>query len=942
MWSRALRLKNKNITTQLIDESEIPASLNPVLQIGDEIMQRLSFQYLGTTVANTDIPFYFKIYQHLETNTFASVCQSVYANWPKPYMITFTSLLNDGRILSTGDGQATTLLPAPDHYIGEDNSFTDIDEQWRAHQQFLIDLTQGEETLPFALDEYLNYERQYAQEALAYRIKKGWCKAIDKDHYGYTAIGAIKIVRAITASEKKRNEIVKNISKQKLTSSVPTPISSQPLLSSPEPLPVSSPFSSGVALDQEAQLSTDIAVFERDVAAESQLKWGWMGKTILFIVSVLGFGVSFGLTLSWQTLLILLGVLFIHELGHLTGMIMFGYRDRQILFVPLLGAVTTGTKDDATPMQKLIVYLLGPVPGIVLGYIALYLNITTHQKIWMDIALLMLVINYLNLLPVLPLDGGRVIETLIFSRFPRAQMLLMLLSIGALALVGFSLGDKILLGLAFIYVVSLPAQWKFGSVAKIVKRLITPDADRRERLRAIFLALNDPKLKTMPSKDRHLMAKNLLSFFSAKMPTAATILLGLMIYLSSLALPIVVPVAYLVWQNGNNVEQLALLAAGLANRGLAPKIEEPNWLEKAQKVTTDEERWKIFISAAQWQIAQRNYQKADLYTSRALTIAERFGPKDERYIETRLLDAEAREDADEIKKRYQQTLKLVEDNFGVDDPQVANILQRLAFSIQIKLNATEKIAYLERIERIRSANEKTESYALISTLESLAISYEEEKEFDKAKAAWEKALAISKTALANSKEDDNKTAEDYEEFEEEDIPLTRIVNSLADFYISQNSADDAKKLLEENIQQLQASNKKAEIFMALTLSPRLAWIYIDEKNDAAANKLLTDAIKSYYQIKADNKADYATFMMEMDLCYLELHANKTDDAKARFDNVKSIVDKGMPNYLESYYQAIQNEQREHSTPVDDKAINPQKWLIERSNAHIEVLQKLRS
>src|SRR5690606_40114442 len=79
------------------------------------------------------------------------------------------------------------------------------------------------------------------------------------------------------------------------------------------------------------------------------------------------FAVAFGLLFSWRAVPALFAVVLLHEAGHLVGMALFGYRDRRILMLPLIGGATIGRKDDATAFERTVVYLLGPVPGLLLG-----------------------------------------------------------------------------------------------------------------------------------------------------------------------------------------------------------------------------------------------------------------------------------------------------------------------------------------------------------------------------------------------------------------------------------------------------------------------------------------------------------------------------------------------------------------------------------------------
>ena len=119
---------------------------------------------------------------------------------------------------------------------------------------------------------------------------------------------------------------------------------------------------------------------------------------------------------------ILVLVLLIHETGHLIGMKMFGYRDVQMFFVPFFGAAVSGVQKTASSTQHAIVALLGPIPGIVLGIISGFVFFRTGNDLYAEAASSFLFINGFNLLPFHPLDGGRVLDALLFSRHARVEV----------------------------------------------------------------------------------------------------------------------------------------------------------------------------------------------------------------------------------------------------------------------------------------------------------------------------------------------------------------------------------------------------------------------------------------------------------------------------------------------------------------------------------------
>jgi stage IV sporulation protein FB len=137
-------------------------------------------------------------------------------------------------------------------------------------------------------------------------------------------------------------------------------------------------------------------------------------KLILSMVAFIGIFYLLGLDMNLIFLIVL--VLFLHEMGHLIAMKSFGYKDVGMMFIPLVGAVVTGRKDNLNQLEKVIVVLAGPIPGIVLGIglIEAY-ELGWAEERYMIMGALFILLNAMNLLPIDPLDGGKFIESLLFS-----------------------------------------------------------------------------------------------------------------------------------------------------------------------------------------------------------------------------------------------------------------------------------------------------------------------------------------------------------------------------------------------------------------------------------------------------------------------------------------------------------------------------------------------
>lgn len=168
----------------------------------------------------------------------------------------------------------------------------------------------------------------------------------------------------------------------------------------------------------------------RDKNTSSMLKT--IGSLALFV----GLFALLGISLNLIFLVVL--VLFLHEMGHLIAMKSYGYQDVGMFFIPFLGAVVTGRKEEMSQFQRLIIVLAGPIPGIIIGSAFLFgYQFGGLHQMFLIYGLVFVALNVLNLIPVDPLDGGKLFEMLFFSFSDFAKVLFNGISSAALILVGF-------------------------------------------------------------------------------------------------------------------------------------------------------------------------------------------------------------------------------------------------------------------------------------------------------------------------------------------------------------------------------------------------------------------------------------------------------------------------------------------------------------------------
>ncbi len=203
---------------------------------------------------------------------------------------------------------------------------------------------------------------------------------------------------------------------------------------------------------------------------------------VLLLVSLLLF-IGAGLfSSSWNGIVALVLVILIHEVGHYVGMRMFGYRDLRMFFIPFFGAAVSGKETNVSASRKAIVALLGPIPGIVFGIISGAVFFITRQEIFITLAWAFLFINVLNLLPIHPFDGGRVLELVLFGRHPAAELIFKGAGVVALLALAYTLSSIGILIFAALMLGSLRVAYAYTKIVRRVKRDFPDEARDPERI----------------------------------------------------------------------------------------------------------------------------------------------------------------------------------------------------------------------------------------------------------------------------------------------------------------------------------------------------------------------------------------------------------------------------------------------------------------------------
>jgi Zn-dependent protease len=120
-------------------------------------------------------------------------------------------------------------------------------------------------------------------------------------------------------------------------------------------------------------------------------------------VSIAAYGAIWGLSFGVGFVILLL----VHEMGHVIALRREGIKASAPMFVPFMGAVITSRSLGDNALAEARVGLAGPILGSIGAAACLVLWQITGHDYWRALGYTGLFLNLFNLLPVVPLDGGR-------------------------------------------------------------------------------------------------------------------------------------------------------------------------------------------------------------------------------------------------------------------------------------------------------------------------------------------------------------------------------------------------------------------------------------------------------------------------------------------------------------------------------------------------------
>jgi Zn-dependent protease len=169
---------------------------------------------------------------------------------------------------------------------------------------------------------------------------------------------------------------------------------------------------------------------------------GSMAVSIAAYASIWGFGFAIGFVI----------LLLVHEMGHVIALRREGIRASAPMFIPFLGALISARSLGDDALAEARVGLAGPILGSIGSALCLVIWQVTGHDYWRALAYTGLFLNLFNLLPVVPLDGGRAMAAM--------SPWMWFLGLGGIVALAFAFPNPIIILIAILAAYETYRRWE--------------------------------------------------------------------------------------------------------------------------------------------------------------------------------------------------------------------------------------------------------------------------------------------------------------------------------------------------------------------------------------------------------------------------------------------------------------------------------------------------
>lgn len=143
---------------------------------------------------------------------------------------------------------------------------------------------------------------------------------------------------------------------------------------------------------------------------------------------------------TWEFAAMIMLMLFVHESGHIWAMKRRGVKTRGIYFLPFVGGAAVADEEFPSRGAEVFIAIMGPIWGFALALLTGLVYVVTENPLFAAAASWMAMLNLFNLLPINPLDGGRIMKSIAYSVHSRVGLVFLIIGIFASGFLAFKVG----------------------------------------------------------------------------------------------------------------------------------------------------------------------------------------------------------------------------------------------------------------------------------------------------------------------------------------------------------------------------------------------------------------------------------------------------------------------------------------------------------------------
>lgn len=779
---------------------------------------------------------------HPDTHVFAEISPASTSLDMPGYEVNFWSIAPDGNALLTMNGRGHTVMSEIPGVTVHDPLVQSLHQQYDIHLEERREWSSTTNYQSLNPAAFVSSQQKLMEGYFANLHHARGLKKTTDSHYRLSLLKCLIMVFPYFKGELRAKKLLKTRFKSKLKNKLQG-TASKALSSADYPV------------------ESDILAFKRLSAVHERHLPSLFSRFMLIAVTWLIAYYALDLTFTFHSLLILLGVILLHELGHILTMIVFGYRELQILFVPLFGWARSTANNRAAKWKQVMVYLMGPLPGIVLGITLIVINKTNQLPFLYETAVILLLVNYLHLLPYMSLDGGRIMRLLMMERFPGSKLLFPLASGALFAAGGYYLGEPVFWALAMMIVASIPFGMRQSAVLRALRRLLKEqrknDKNSREfhsldsnnKLARVFLALKKPRFRKLNFLMKYDLVRSLIGVIDQPKKSGAISSLSLMlIYLTAL---IVTPqvTLFVAQQTGQTPQFRSKYLGVMVKTDLESKI---------TRAQSDQQRFDLLLHAADKALHNNDLVKVKNYLTRAQTTLPKLGDKDNEQarLSNRYAIYYLRNNELEKATRYQQkSIAFYQKNTKIDNFQLAVAYQRLSqIQFQQQFNYDSEISLQKAL--------------------SYAIKCKNPKQ-------W--------------------------------YMITTLSGQLLDWYYLENRQTDAQKLLSSLIDRFNDPHEPAKSYVTRFVYEELGWLHAAANDEKAAMEKFDQALAMAEHHRSKSGADKTDHVDETKLILAKAAVyykeGYNDFSRIQFNNAEELAKQNAFPSLEQYINKYRPKKR---------------------------------